>query len=849
MKKHLLYLFWTGMACLSASPIFSQSLYQDAMALYEFRQLLKAYDQAHGNSGNTMLVPSDNAKMSAVDPLFQPCIRAMCKTGSAPKKAYTNGFDDAATEESNILMGDSLVRQQQAIHAFYVLEKYVRGADPKASSSSIVAPEATALTSDPAVLDFLPTINQQLKGGTRTAAIPEALPTAGALDLLTGGIPEAAIIQGIVDWTVERAKEELMRAFLQNWLDKLEHDPVLQVAFPKSLDLLATTDLTTIISQGAVWKAAFEQDLQNVPAHLPALLQAILARVPAGHVSAPVRTQLMGAARVASALYVPLQQKQKLSTAILTASQSLLQSGKAPFSYAERGLFATQVLLNAVQVKQAGALEILQPQAIQNLTPGQFDELWNLLVAQELDALKAITGLSDTAINAKLTALKGKTKAALLDVAAIAGTLQKIRAENTAEKQSSDEDRFQSAAAYFGLVASLLDEGLDFVAVVEGDTALKKTVDQLIRPLGQDLAGIAEGISTKQYGMVVTNLIAAIRLIGAEAIQNQEDKDLLRAAAAGIEIAAQLRTEIKTETDPKALVTSVGQSLEAFADSVKAIDGGKLAHQVDSLANLVKQIAETELKKVKNDLEKHVKAFTKLLQKHLDEIDLGNGLDEVAEQFNTYGRFMVNVLTAETSDDVKEAFEDAAMKTGSYMVKQTSRTSLTVTFLPGFAVGREWASDAAQADASSLSPTATYMGMSLPIGLEFSFAPCKIGTWGVYAQVLDLGAVMNFRLSQTPLTDTTGVDTVTTTSISPEIGFRQVLSPGLALLYHVPKAPIVFGARASYAPLLREVNENGSPVLQNSMWQVGGFIAVDVTAFQLFASRKKRNIDWERIGE
>jgi hypothetical protein len=846
MKKRILYLFLAGLACLPFAPLCSQTLYQDAMALHEFRQLLKAFDQAHQNKGNQLLVPSDSATMRAVDPSIRPCLQAMCKTGSTARKPFSNSFGDDAAEESNILMGDSLVRQQQAIHAFYVLEKYVRGSDPKAARNAIVAPETAALTSDPAVLDFLPQINQQLKGGSR-AAIPEALPTAGALDLLTGGIPEAAIIQGIVDWTVERAKEELMRAFLQNWLDKLEHDPVLQVAFPKSLDLLATTDLTTIISQGGVWKAAFEQDLQNVPAHLPALLQAILARVPAGHVPAPVRTQLLGAARVASALYVPLQQKQKLSTAILTASQSLLQSGQAPYSYAERGLFATQVLLNAVQVEQAGALKVLQPQAIQDLSPSQFDELWNLLVAQEMDALKAITGLSDSTISAKLNALKAKLKAALLDVAAIAGTLQQIRMDNTADNKGSDEDRFQSAAAYFGLVASLLDEGLDLVAIVENDSALQKTVDQLIRPLGHDLAGIAEGISTKQYGMVVTNLIAAIRLIGAEAIQNQEDKDLLRAAAAGIEIAAQLRTEIKTETDPKALVNSVSESFAAFADSVKAIDGGKLAHQVDSLANLAKQIAETELKHVKNELEKHVKAFTQLLQDRVGQIDLGNGLDDVAEQFNTYGRFMVNVLTAETSDDVKEAFEDAAMKTGSYMVKQTSLTSLTVTFLPGFSVGREWAGKASEAGA--LSPTATYMGMSLPIGMEFSFAPSKIGTWGVYAQVLDLGAVMNFRLSQTPLTDTTGVDTVTTTSISPEIGFRQVLSPGLALLYHVPKAPIVIGARASYAPLLRNVNENGSPVLQTSMWQVGGFIAVDVTAFQLFASRKKRHIDWQRIGE
>lgn len=845
MRKHLLIMLFSGLLAL---PSAAQTLYQDAMALYEFRQLLAAFDKAHEGGQHHPLVPTENARLKDLDTDIQPCIRALANGGTAARKPFSNSFDEVASQPAAILLGDSLVRQQQAIAAFFLLEQYVRGDDKDPATCAITGKQASALTQAPLSLDFLPQINQQLRGGLMSA-VPEALPTAGALSLLTGGIPEAAIIQGIVDWTVQRAKEELMRAFLQNWLAKLEREPVLQAAFPKSLDLLATTDLTTIISQGAVWKAAFEQDLQGIPAHLPAIVEAILARVPASRVDAQARVQLLGALRVASGLYVQLQQKQKLTTALLTTSNTLLQSGQASYSYAERGLFATQVLLNAVHVEQAGELKVLQPRAIQNLSPGQFDELWQLLVIQERPALLAITGLQDAALDARLAAIQSKARQALLDIAAAAGTLQQLRLEIGNDKTGSDEDRFQAATAYFGLVVTLLDEGLDFAGLFVEDAAVKQTLDEVIRPLGRDLAGIAEGISTKQYGLVVTNLIAAVRLIGAEVVSDQADRELLLAAADGIQLLQQLRMELRAQTPPADFAQDAETSLRAFADRIQGIDS-VLATQLNTLADKAQNLVGKQVEDVKQALNQLLKDALKAVEDRIDQINLGTGLDEVAEHFNTYGRFMVNVLTAETSDDVKEAFEDAAMKTGSYMVKQTSRTSLTVTLLPGYSLGREWASQSTpQPTANAVSPTATYMGMSLPVGLEFSFLPSRFGTWGVNAQVLDLGAVMNFRLSQTPQADTVGVDTLTTTSIAPEIGFRQVLSPGIALLYHVPKAPIVIGARASYTPLLRDLQQNGSPVLQTNMWQVGGMIAVDVTAFQLFASRKKRNLDWKRIGE
>jgi hypothetical protein len=832
-----------------------QTLYQDAMAIYEFRQLLEAFDVAFPHPGQPYLIRSRTQPIEGIDANLGKCITEMCKARSgAAMRPYTNvlGAEDAPSASSVPIHPMDRVYMQQAVAAFYDLEQYVRGSDGDALTNECDPAKAANLLSAPASVDFLPQINSQLRSGLRSSSATEARPTGGMLSMLTGGIPEAAIIQGIVDWTVQRAKEELMRAFLQNWLAELEGEPVLKAAFPKSLDLLATTDLTTIISQGGVWKAAFEEDLRDVPTHLPAIFAALLDHIPASRLNAAARMQIMGAVRVASGLYVQLQQKQKLNTAILTTSATLLQQGDSIHSYAERGLLATSILLKAVQYEEDGALNILRPQVIQNLSPGQFDELWNLLVVSEQPALAAISQMQPAQLDIQLAKVKAKAKSAMLDIAAAAGTLQQIRQENTGSKPSSDEDRFQEANAYFNLVADLLEEGMDFVALFGvADAQLKHVLDAVIRPLGNDLAGIAEGISTKQYGFVVTNLISSLRLLASAVVQNPATKDLLVASTDGIVLLDSLRSQCKRATQADSLRAQVDRSLRTFHDSITAIDGGRLAREIDTLRQKLQKIAATELDALKKAIQALLKEILGKLQSQAEALKKTPELDEIAEQFNTYGRFMVNVLTAENSADVKEAFEEAAMKTGSYMVKQSSKFSATLTFLPGFVVGRESPSTSTGGLANSLIQPSTYTGASLPIGLEFAVGTgCKgIGAVGLYAQVADLGAVLSFRLRSSSVQDTIGPDTVAVTNISPEIGFRQVLAPGLGVVCHVANAPITFGARMSYAPLLRSVDVNGNPGLQASMVQVSAFIAVDVTVFQLYASRKKCRIHWKRISE
>ena len=186
---------------------------------------------------------------------------------------------------------------------------------------------------------------------------------------------------------------------------------------------------------------------------------------------------------------------------------------------------------------------------------------------------------------------------------------------------------------------------------------------------------------------------------------------------------------------------------------------------------------------------------------------------------------MASIILAEDSDDIKEALDAVAMKTGGYMVKQQSYFSTTVSFYPGIEFGTERLKSNGVEDADG-----TFVGASLPIGVEFAVGINSkvIGSVGLFVQVLDLGAVLNYSLSNDN-------DDVSTSS---DFGFKQVLSPGAYLTTHFKNNPITLGIGASYSPSLREVTSNGITTSANVL-QYGVFLAVDLNVFTIFGSRKK----------
>ncbi|HHG86741.1 MAG TPA: hypothetical protein ENJ82_18480 [Bacteroidetes bacterium] len=404
--------------------------------------------------------------------------------------------------------------------------------------------------------------------------------------------------------------------------------------------------------------------------------------------------------------------------------------------------------------------------------------------------------------------------------------LQVKRAGNTVTRA---EVTFQEVNAYYGFILDLLDNGLDLTQLVKAPTAqIQRTLDKVIAPLGADILGMVEGISTQQYGLVITNSISLLRLLNDEVVHEEKLQKSLEAAEEVLKGVGEIRDFVKA-FDGK------GEDLERELDSLiaqllraqEAQLGVAFQALLEDMRNLIRDFEGNDLAEMKGYFKQELKALEKALVKEMKKVDL---LEELAENFNVYGRLMVNILTAKNSEDVRLALNNAAAPVGSFMVKQSRRSSITLSFFPGVEAGYEYASGPGLGANALVGTHQAYLGATLPIGLEFALGVRSrlLGAVGLHLQIADLGAALNFRLANPG-------DSI---SISPEIGFAQVLSPGATLVLHPTKLPIVIGGGLSYSPQLRSLTTANSQ-LNVSMLQIGGFVAVDVTVFQLFTSKRK----------
>ncbi|MGX1930187.1 hypothetical protein [Flagellimonas sp. 2504JD4-2] len=190
---------------------------------------------------------------------------------------------------------------------------------------------------------------------------------------------------------------------------------------------------------------------------------------------------------------------------------------------------------------------------------------------------------------------------------------------------------------------------------------------------------------------------------------------------------------------------------------------------------------------------------------------------KVTQAVNKYGGFMVDIVTADDSDQVKEAIKRNVTKF-SYLDKRSSRFSITVSAHPGIYGGFEQLKTNDETEAN--------FGITAPIGFEFAIATAKEGyaknesnfivddnkikhrkgsSWSIFASFADIGAAFNYRLND-PESD-----------LPEELTFKQIFSPGISLNHGFRNSPVTIGAGIQYTPELRKVTANAIETSSNSL--------------------------------
>lgn len=221
----------------------------------------------------------------------------------------------------------------------------------------------------------------------------------------------------------------------------------------------------------------------------------------------------------------------------------------------------------------------------------------------------------------------------------------------------------------------------------------------------------------------------------------------------------------------------------------------------------------------KNVLEKDYSLAFNGFYNLLEDNDLVNVDNEAVKALLKYGLFAANVAEAETSAEMIQALETAALPVGSYRIKRNNNFNVSINSFGGISGGYE----------EFKAKGGGFFAPSAPVGLYFGWGKnqnnVKEGdghSFGAFISLLDVGSVFALRITG----DSTAL---------PEISWKNIFTPGFYLLYGIKKTPLSIGAGIQKAPELRFSSADSKvSVIDRNAWRVGIKLTVDIPIFNIY---------------
>lgn len=194
---------------------------------------------------------------------------------------------------------------------------------------------------------------------------------------------------------------------------------------------------------------------------------------------------------------------------------------------------------------------------------------------------------------------------------------------------------------------------------------------------------------------------------------------------------------------------------------------------------------------------------------------------ETIQTIDQYGTFMTDVINTENSDEVKEVIKKHAAPPATFILKREYAHTISITGQPGYFASMEKLEN----------DWAFVSGITLPMGFEYTFKLKKgqenSASLGIFAQVIDIGAMLNFRVDDS------------TSTLPDKVEFSQIFSPGVSLSYGFKNSPVTIGLGYQYTPELRKVTlENGNETYPNGH-RIFLRLAWDIPFVNIWKSKKK----------
>lgn len=651
----------------------------------------------------------------------------------------------------------------------------ISGVDPNPDQLSIVLQQSLDQYSKHTAAD----VQQLITAAEAAAKTSLRLPT------------EAEMINALAIYLANRIKQESVMWFFEKITQHAGRYTILNLFFPSTIRLLQGNEVYEIPNLGAQWQYALSKDFMQMPTNV---LRSdwLKKRWPGIEKYGPYITGTLEFAELIAKRYSYREAIRSLYLSMPTPSND----DKSGFQFRDYISILYAINTELFLADSTGTLRMLSYEDLRSMSRNEIEIMLSLMDLKYEGAFsKLIKGVSIPANTPSKVALDvEKIRRMLGSLQHAIGRVEKIGADYMDEQrrmqQSGQKDWFYTTYNVWGSIYQVFDvlNGIDQQLV--NDTILHHARKAF--QYGGHVFEIYNLITKKNFAGAVLNTLSLIDTLLYE--HNDESY---------FSISYQ---KIKNND-------SLFSSTHLKNHFIHLIDSGKWKNvaglKYDSSNDTLYFTKNSPIAAVLFDDERHALQLIRKLSGFLNDAALAQGDKQLAKVVESY-----------------------AMPVGSYKRKRNNWWSVDLNAFAGPYVGYEWSrrqkNDLIGGNAAK---SGGVWGFSVPIGISLSKTfgsrwkksnvlsedmirnPDKIkllrnrlhkrSGWTITltGSIVDLGAVVSYRLGNTP-GDTT---------INQSFKWSQFISPGIHLAVALPGSPFVVSTGLQYTPQLRRYEEAGKP--------------------------------------
>lgn len=772
------------------------------------------------------------------------------------------------------------------------------------------------------IIPFMNAFKQQqeevklLAGGSSRASAQNGV--VGNLVTSVGGLPVSTLADGLTQFMIERAKEELNIAFFQRMKKFFDRTPEIRVLFPKSSDALENLLSYQYTMMLPALREAFYQDLNNVffrtddvfklpkyrdliqefpeiilclktmqtmaeldnESHPADVINDIVA-IPEWHdkvytknfsaklnnfkvslqfanlISESLRIQLTEDKVVLKIddlndkTYLQIWKEEKKEGAIIKVDSINQPQGDTIRTYDNGRVWLTHQHLNYL-IQDTSAFNIYlgllyeKSRAAQLIVAKRIQLTSDLTLSKDKTILRGSILKEGSTINGASALSKDKTYKTQIELK----PGSKIITGSILYQPTAFHKEFAERKSELHLLRDYLNEFID----------LTEEVDDMFKGLKTKHESESDSVSKEEMRKYLNIAIDVVEYCADISYLFQDDVDFtnyLKIARNGNDLYYNLATKKYVPA-----VNNLATMLETISDEVK-----KNPSQGSGTTEAKQKIAE--IKSNRNaDIGKaffgsriyfssRKQSINQSYRKEIRQVKQTSrskfeNFAGKTSQILRYGLFMAHIVESDSVEEVKAAIEAAALPVGSFTIKRHAEWNISINSYLGASYGWERVKNV-----GTTNKTSDVLGVHAPVGIALShrlWSTNKGGTWGslsLFASLLDLGAVAQFRL-ENPATDIIETDSLQTTSFDelPDLKLKNLFAPGGYVVWGISNSPLALGFGAQYGPALRDItvtteDETGMQIAEaviseSSAWRYGFFLSVDLPLLNLYTRRGKR---------